>query len=300
MEEYLQQGLAENEDDGNIRRAEERGEEALKSASTRKTAEQVSSGSALRVHVFLHRAIGLLSGWSSWRGQRDRQYLFSRSSTDRPSRPGNFIAFSKFGHCSRSEYYLIAPSGSTRGILMANHWRIHSLTSKVSLIFLLYTLFVIWKVFYVEFLSEIPRAMSLNRQVLVVTMTLMSHKFLLKGSWGAGVCCWDYFGALMWYRVEEIFVAADIVNPLSISVQANGLKRDLFWIWGMLICIYLNRSLQSRVLFSKVILLFPLIWKQAITILIFFRIVTNIWLFVGFWHRVCQTFSIYGSAFCAF
>ena len=207
--------------------------------------------------------------------------FLSRSSTDRPSRPGNFIAFSKFGHCSRSEYYLIAPSGSTRGILMVNHWRIHSLTSKVSLIFLLYTLFVIWKVFYVEFLSEIPRAMSLNRQVLVVTMTLMSHKFLLKGSWGAGVCCWDYFGALMWYRVEEIFVAPDIVNPLSISVQANGLKRDLFWIWGMLICIYLNRSLQSRVPFSKVILLFPLIWKQAITILIFFRIVTNIWLFRG-------------------
>ena len=34
VEEYLQQGLAENEDDGNIRRAEERGEEALKSAST--------------------------------------------------------------------------------------------------------------------------------------------------------------------------------------------------------------------------------------------------------------------------
>ena len=62
VEEYLQQGLAENEDDGNIRRAEERGEEALKSASTRKTAKQVSSGSALRVHVFLHRAIGLLSG----------------------------------------------------------------------------------------------------------------------------------------------------------------------------------------------------------------------------------------------
>ena len=121
MEEYSQQGLAENEDDGNIRRAEERVEEALKSASTRKTAKQVSSGSALRVHVFLHRAIGLLSGRSSWRGQRDRQYLFSRSSTDRPSRPGNFIAFSKFGHCSRSQYYLIARSGSTRGILMVNH-----------------------------------------------------------------------------------------------------------------------------------------------------------------------------------
>lgn len=34
VEEYLQQGLAENEDDGKIRRAEERGEEALKSAST--------------------------------------------------------------------------------------------------------------------------------------------------------------------------------------------------------------------------------------------------------------------------
>lgn len=62
VEEYLQQGLPENEDDGNIRRAEERGEEALKSASTRKTAKQVSLGSALRVHVFLHRAIGLLSG----------------------------------------------------------------------------------------------------------------------------------------------------------------------------------------------------------------------------------------------
>ena len=58
VEEYSQQGLAENEDDGNIRRAEERGEEALKSASTRKTAKQVSSGSALRVHVFLHREGG--------------------------------------------------------------------------------------------------------------------------------------------------------------------------------------------------------------------------------------------------
>ena len=34
VEEYLQQGLAENEDGANIRRAEERGEEALKSAST--------------------------------------------------------------------------------------------------------------------------------------------------------------------------------------------------------------------------------------------------------------------------
>ena len=170
---------------------------------------------------------------------------------------------------------------------MVNHWRIHSLTSKVSLIFLLYTLFVIWKVFYVEFSSEIPRAMSLNRQVLVVTMTLMSHKFLLKGSWGAGVCCWDYFGALTWYHVEEIFVAPDFVNPLSISVQANGLKRDLFWIWGMLICIQLNRSLivracvPSNVPCPKTIMLFPLIWKQAITILIFFRIVTNIWLFRG-------------------
>ena len=32
------------------------------------------------------------------------------------------------------------------------------------------------------------------------------------------------------FNVEEIFVAADIVIPLSISVQANGLKRDLFWI----------------------------------------------------------------------
>ena len=62
VEEYLQQGLAENEDDGNIRRAEERGEEALKSAYTRKTAKQFSSGSALRIHVFLHRTIGLLSG----------------------------------------------------------------------------------------------------------------------------------------------------------------------------------------------------------------------------------------------
>ena len=34
----------------------------MKSAYTRKTAKQLSLGSALRVHVLLHRAIGLLLG----------------------------------------------------------------------------------------------------------------------------------------------------------------------------------------------------------------------------------------------
>ena len=34
----------------------------MKSANTRKTAKQLSLGSALRVHVLLHRAIGLLLG----------------------------------------------------------------------------------------------------------------------------------------------------------------------------------------------------------------------------------------------
>ena len=44
VEEYSQHELAEDEDDGKkIRRAEERAEKALKSASTRKTAKQVSS-----------------------------------------------------------------------------------------------------------------------------------------------------------------------------------------------------------------------------------------------------------------
>ena len=43
VEEYSQHELAEDDDGKKIRRAEERAEEALKSASTRKTAKQVSS-----------------------------------------------------------------------------------------------------------------------------------------------------------------------------------------------------------------------------------------------------------------
>ena len=109
VEEYSQHELAEDEDDRKkIRRAEERAEKALKSASTRKTAKQVSS--------FAPPSQRASSGLSSWRGQRDRLNLFNRSLVDRPSRPGNCFACGRFGHW-KSECSQIARSGAARGNL---------------------------------------------------------------------------------------------------------------------------------------------------------------------------------------
>ena len=108
VEEYSQHELAEDEDDGKkIRRAEERAEKALKSAST------VFRPSSSRFAPPSQRAS---SGLSSWRGQRDRLNLFNRSLVDRPSRPGNCFACGRFGHW-KSECSQIARSGAARGNL---------------------------------------------------------------------------------------------------------------------------------------------------------------------------------------
>ena len=112
-----QHELAEDEDDGKkIRRAEERAEKALKSASTRKTAKQVSSVFRPSSSRFAPPSQRASSGLSSWRGQRDRLNLLNRSLVDRPSRPGNCFACGRFGHW-RSECSQIARSGAARGNL---------------------------------------------------------------------------------------------------------------------------------------------------------------------------------------
>lgn len=117
VEEYSQHELAEDEDDGKkIRRAEERAEKALKSASTRKTAKQVSSVFRPSSSRFAPPSQRASSGLSSWRGQRDRLNLLNRSLVDRPSRPGNCFACGRFGHW-RSECSQIARSGAARGNL---------------------------------------------------------------------------------------------------------------------------------------------------------------------------------------
>ncbi|CAH3133401.1 unnamed protein product [Pocillopora meandrina] len=117
VEEYSQHELAEDEDDGKkIRRAGERAEKALKSASTRKTAKQVSSVFRPSSSRFAPPSQRASSGLSSWRGQRDRLNLFNRSLVDRPSRPGNCFACGRFGHW-RSECSQIARSGAARGLV---------------------------------------------------------------------------------------------------------------------------------------------------------------------------------------
>ena len=117
VEEYSQHELAEDEDDGKkIRRAEERAEKALKSASTRKTAKQFSSVFRPSSSRFAPPSQRASSGLSSWRGQRDRLNLFNRSLVDRPSRPGNCFACGRFGHW-KSECSQIARSGAARGNL---------------------------------------------------------------------------------------------------------------------------------------------------------------------------------------
>ena len=70
----------------------------------------------------------------------------------------------------------------------------------------------------------------------------------------------------------------------------------------MLIWIYLKRSLRvrgcilSRLPCPKIIMFFRLIWKQSITMLIFFRIITNIQHFHGI---LAQGMSdIFNSRFC--
>lgn len=99
-----------------IRRAEERAEKALKSATTRKTAKQVSLVFRPSSSLFTPPSQRVFSGLSSLRGQRDRLNLFSRFSVDRPSRPENCFACRRFGHW-RSEYNQIARSEVARGNL---------------------------------------------------------------------------------------------------------------------------------------------------------------------------------------
>ena len=139
--------------------AEERAEKTLKSASTRKTTRWVSSvfcPSSPRFTPPSHRAS---PGFRSWLGQR--QYFCSRSAADRPSRPGNCFACGRFGHwrpdATRSllldiEVILVVDEELIR-------WR-------ANIDYL--TLCVIWTIFYVK---AFPKTMSLNCQVLVVTMT---------------------------------------------------------------------------------------------------------------------------------
>ena len=92
----------------------------------------------------------------------------------------------------------------------------------------------------------------------------------------------------------------------AVSIEAYGIKRDFSWIWGMLICIQLNRSLivracvPSSVPCPKTIMLFPLIWKQAITMLIFFRTILKYLVFSWDFGTEYVIFSIYSSAFLAF
>ena len=93
VEEYSLHELAESEDDGKkIRRAEERTEKALKSATASKTVRQLSSAVRPLSPRFNPPSRRVFSRFSSLRHQGDRQYFFSRSSADRPSRPGNCFA----------------------------------------------------------------------------------------------------------------------------------------------------------------------------------------------------------------
>ena len=136
VEEYLQHELAENEDDRKkMRLAEERVEKAMKSHSTRKTAKWVSPvfcPSSARFTPPSHRAS---PEFRSWLGQRDREYFFSYSAADRPSKLGNCVACGKFSdwwsRCNQ-----VGRSGSSRGNL-GGRWRIHSLMSKVNVTILL-------------------------------------------------------------------------------------------------------------------------------------------------------------------
>ena len=92
----------------------------------------------------------------------------------------------------------------------------------------------------------------------------------------------------------------------AVSIEAYGIKRDFSWIWGMLICVQLNRSLivracvPSNVPCPKTIMFFPLIWKQAITMLIFFRTILKFLAFSWDFGTEYVIFSIHGFAFLAF
>ena len=97
VEEYTQHELADDEADGKkIRRAEERAEKALKSATSKKSAKRSSSVSRPSTSHFGQQNFRSYSTFGSLRNQSDRLSL--HRSPVFPSRSGNCFACGKFGH----------------------------------------------------------------------------------------------------------------------------------------------------------------------------------------------------------
>ena len=261
--------MVEDDDGKKIRSDEERAEKAFKSATTRKTAEQVYSVFRSTSSRFTPPTQRTSSGFSFWCGQRDRLNLFSCSSVDCPLRPGNCFACGRFGHW-RSECNQIARSGVTRGNLDSRwlknsfldeqskcdisvinpfsdlenrSWQglvqdsenyevespgnsgcydsvipLVSVKGKLSKLIAFwhsigapdFILSVIRDGYKIPFISTPPPHHSKNNSFALKELGFVTEAIseLLSDN-----------------RAEEIFSPPDIINPLSVSVQANGKKR---------------------------------------------------------------------------